>query len=322
MKNRVAIATLFSTVLFIAPVWGCSEADDKLPIKEDDKIQPVDSTQYKVTPSNAEIPSYDGYKLVWNDEFNINGRPSAEWTYEHGFQRNEELQWYQEDNASVKDGCLVIEGRKEQVKNPNYEQGSSEWRKNRPYAEYTSSCITTEKSHSFMYGRFEVRAKIPAFSGAWPAIWLLGNKWTWPLNGEIDIMEYYIKNGRPSILANACWGSDKEYKAIWDESVTPFSHFTAKDAQWADKYHVWRMDWDEKFIRLYLDDELLNEIDLSQTTNQGWQDNRENPFNTKSEGFGDYILLNMAMGSNGGEIDLTKLPMLYKVDYVRVYQKR
>jgi beta-glucanase (GH16 family) len=45
--------------------------------------------------------------------------------------------------------------------------------------------------------RFEVRAKIPVASGAWSAIWLLGNKWEWPQNGEIDMMEYYIKDGKP-----------------------------------------------------------------------------------------------------------------------------
>ncbi|RHN96148.1 hypothetical protein DW657_07570 [Prevotella sp. AM23-5] len=46
----------------------------------------------------------------------------------------------------------------------------------------------------------------------------------------------------------------------------PFTHFTDRDAQWADKFHVWRMDWNEQSIRLYLDDELLNEIGSTATT--------------------------------------------------------
>ena len=260
------------------------------------------------------------YHLVWSDEFDVDGRPSKDWTYERGFVRNQELQWYQAENTSVKDGCLVIEGRREHRRNPNYQAGSSDWRKNREFIEYTSSSLTTRLSFQFLYGRVEVRAKIPVVSGSWPAIWLLGNKWEWPQNGEIDMMEYYIKDGQPSILANACWGSTERWKSVWDSVVTPFNHFMEKDPDWADKFHIWRMDWDKDFIRLYLDDELLNEIDLSQTINGGYQGNHENPFSNAIPGFKHYLLLNLALGSNGGDPAITQFPLRYLIDYVRVYQ--
>lgn len=266
----------------------------------------------------AAVTQYPGYRLVWHDEFDTDGKPGSQWNYEQGFVRNEELQWYQKDNASVSGGCLVIEGRRERVKNPNYKRRSKDWRENRRYAEFTSSCLTTSESFSFQYGRMEVRAKLPAVSGAWPAIWLLGDKWEWPNNGEIDIMEYYIKNGEPSILANACWGDTLQNVAVWNSSVTPFSHFTARDKDWACKFHVWRMDWDEHFIRLYLDGELLNAIDLSLTVNRGYKGNTSNPFT--AEGVNAYILLNLAIGSSGGEPLLAAFPLHYCVDYVRVYQ--
>lgn len=262
----------------------------------------------------------ESLRLVWSDEFEVDGRPSRDWTYEQGFLRNHEAQWYQSQNAFVKDGCLVIEGRREHRRNPNYVTGSNDWRTNREFIEYTSSCLTTQLSQQFLYGRFEIRAKIPTATGAWPAIWLLGNKWEWPQNGEIDIMEYYIKNGQPSILANACWGSDQRWNAVWDSSVIPFTHFTDKDPQWADKFHIWRMDWDKHFIRIYLDDELLNEIDLSKTQNGGYDGNYENPFANHVPGFKHYLLLNLALGSNGGEPDITQFPLRYYIDYVRVYQ--
>jgi len=261
-----------------------------------------------------------GMRLVWSDEFDTDGRPSKDWTYEQGFQRNQEAQWYQRQNAYVKDGCLVIEGRREHRRNPNYMAGSNDWRTNREFIEYTSSSLTTRLSQQFLYGRFEIRAKIPTATGAWPAIWLLGNKWEWPQNGEIDIMEYYIKNGKPSILANACWGSDQRWNAVWDSEVIPFTHFTDKDPEWADKFHVWRMDWDEHYIRIYLDDELLNEIDLSKTQNGGYGGNRENPFANRVPGFKHYLLLNLALGGNGGEPDISQFPLRYYIDYVRVYQ--
>ena len=259
-------------------------------------------------------------RLVWSDEFEEDGRPSKDWTFERGFVRNQELQWYQSQNAYVKDGCLVIEGRKEHRKNPLYEAGSKDWRRNREFIEYTSSSLTTRLGFQFMYGRVEVRAKIPIASGSWPAIWLLGNKWEWPQNGEIDMMEYYIKDGVPSILANACWGSTERWKAVWDSVVIPFTHFAEKDPDWANQFHIWRMDWDKDFIRLYLDDELLNEIDLSQTINGGYDGNHENPFSNTIPGFKHYLLLNLALGSNGGVPDDSQFPLRYFIDYVRVYQ--
>ena len=273
-----------------------------------------------VSVLGASAQAQKEYQLVWSDEFDVDGEPSTEWSYEYGFQRNEELQWYQSQNAKVKDGCLVIEAKKDFLINPHYEAGSSDWRKNREFIRYTSSCLTTRFSQQFLYGRFEIRAKIPVASGAWPAIWLLGNKWEWPNNGEIDVMEYYIKDGQPSILANACWGSTKKWKAIWDSAVIPFTHFTEKDPYWADKFHIWRMDWDKEFIRIYLDDELLNEIDLSKTFNEGYDGNHENPFANDVVGFKHYLLLNLAIGSNGGDPDDSQFPLRYYIDYVRVYQ--
>ena len=259
---------------------------------------------------------------MWQDEFDKDGRPAAHWTYEHGFVRNRELQWYQPDNAIVKDGMLVIEGRKEVVANPQYEMGSDDWRRNRKQAEYTSACLTTRESFRFKYGRVEVRAMIPTASGSWPAIWLLGNQWGWPSCGEIDMMEYYISNGLPSILANACWDSGRRGAPAWDSVVALLTHFTQRDTDWAKKFHIWRMDWDELFIRLYLDDELLNTIDLSQTLNKGGRGRGENPFSNEIEGFGMYLLLNLAIGENGGTPDDGQFPLRYLIDYVRVYAQQ
>lgn len=134
------------------------------------------------------------------------------WNYEQGYVRNEEAQWYQPDNAVCKGGFLVIEARKERNRqNPLYIPGSNDWRKEREFIEYTSSSVTTAGKKEFLYGRFEVRARIPVAKGAWPAIWTLGSNMEWPSCGEIDIMEYYQIKGVPHILANAAWGTDKQW---------------------------------------------------------------------------------------------------------------
>lgn len=260
---------------------------------------------------------YEGWDLVWHDEFNKDGVPdSAFWSFEEGFVRNKELQWYQAGNAVCKDGVLIIEGRKERMKNPDYDSESSSWRTNREFAEYTSASIRTRGKQEFLYGRFEMRAKIPVVSGAWPAFWTLGTQNSWPSCGEIDIMEYYRIGGEPHILANAAWGAKRGDVPEWNSAKLPYSKFTAKDIDWAGKFHIWRMDWDQEFIRLYLDDELLNEIPLSNTVN-GSVGKFINPFKTPH-----FILLNLAMGGNGGEVNEDLLPMRYEIDYVRVYQKK
>lgn len=245
------------------------------------------------------------WKLVWADEFNGTGAPDpAKWGFERGFVRNQELQWYQPDNATLGDGLLTIEARRSHLANPNYVPGSADWKKNRMFAGYTSAALETRGLHQWLYGRFEARARIDPALGLWPAIWFLGYG-PWPGNGEIDLMEFY----RHTVLANLAWGTGR---GTWHAVQTPLAEFTKRDPEWADKLHVWRMDWDERWIRLYLDGRLLNETDLSGTVNPGGQ----NPFHQPH-----FIILNLAIGSTGGDPSSLGFPRKFEVDYVRVYQK-
>ena len=248
-------------------------------------------------------------RLVWADEFEETGRPSeANWTYERGFVRNQELQWYQPDNARCEGGLLVIEGRRERTPNPHYRAGSQNWKENREFAEYTSSSLTTRGLHSWLYGRLEMRAKIDTRPGLWPAFWTLGVSGEWPSNGEIDIMEYY----RGMLLANVAWATAKRWTPKWDSVRKPIRDLG--DPQWPKRFHVWRMDWDRNSIRLFVDELLLNETDLTTTINADRE--KKNPFHQPH-----YILLNLAIGgSAGGDPSQTRFPARYEIDYVRVYQ--
>lgn len=263
--------------------------------------------------SDDQIIVPEGYELVWNDEFDIDGKPDEEsWSYEIGLKRNNELQYYQPENVKIKNGLLVIEGKQENIKNEAFDSESKDWRKNQEYAQYSSASINTKGKRSFLYGIIEVRAKIDTALGMWPAIWTLGETQSWPANGEIDIMEYYLVKGKGTILANAAWASSNK-RAAWDEAKIPIEKFLEKDPNWVNEFHVWKMDWNEEYIRLYLDEELLNEVDLTKTINpDGF-----NPFQQPH-----YILLNLAIGSNGGDPASTQFPKEYLVDYVRVFQKK
>lgn len=258
----------------------------------------------------------DSWKLIWHDEFEspINW---TVWQSEHGFVRNHEDQWYQSNNAFTKDGLLIIEARRDSIVNPRYKDGSNGWKNKRQYARYSSASINTNKSFSFQYGQMEVRARIPAVEGAWPAIWTLGKDMQWPSCGECDVMEFYHIGGKPYILANAAWGNDRRYDAVWKSKKVPFSHFLGKDTWWAMRFHIWLMDWTESYIRIYLDGELINDIDLTKTVN-GSIGNNTNPFHAPH-----YILLNLVLGGdNGGRILDDTFPIRYEIDYVRVWQKK
>lgn len=242
--------------------------------------------------------SPDDYCLVWSDEFNVDGAPnSANWKYEQGCSiRNGEAQYYtnnRRENARVENGRLIIEARKETMEGCNY----------------TSASLITSGKVTYKYGRFEMRAKIDARKGSWPAFWTLGTSGEWPSNGEIDIMEFY--NSR--IHANVAWGTETRWSAKWDSQNKLVSEM---GANWANDYHVWRMEWTPEFINLYVDDYLMNSTDLGQTIN-GSISNIRNPFQQTH-----YIVINQAIGgNNGGDPAGTTFPIRYEIDYVRVYQK-
>ncbi|MEJ8819170.1 glycoside hydrolase family 16 protein [Lacibacter sp. H407] len=255
-------------------------------------------------------PKTKTYQLVWQDDFTTNGPPdSLKWRFEHGFLRNEEAQWYQRENAVCENGQLVITGNKERKPNPNYVAGSTDWKTKREFIEYTSASVVMQKEHAFQYGKMEVRARIDAQTGLWPAIWTLGTFGEWPSNGEVDVMEYYDEK----ILANFAYGSATRWQAIWDGASKSVASFGG--ALWANQFHIWTLEWDESMMRILLDGQLMNSIDLNQTFNKI---DGKNPFRQPH-----YLLLNLAMGGNsGGSLANTILPSKYMIDYVRIYQKQ
>jgi beta-glucanase (GH16 family) len=252
-----------------------------------------------------------GWELVWADEFDVDGRPNpSNWTYETGFVRNEELQWYQPENAICANGRLVITARRERVANPHHRPDAAEWAKSRPHADYTSASLMTKGLHQWRYGRFEMRARIDTRAGLWPVFWTLGVSGDWPHCGEIDIMEYY----RETLLANAFWGSKQKWVPVSSINRFPLDRFN--DAAWSTRFHVWRMDWGEQRIQIFIDDTPLCEIDLNQTHNEDQAG--ENPLRQPH-----YLLLSLAVGgTQGGDPAMTEFPANFEVDYVRVFRRR
>jgi beta-glucanase (GH16 family) len=203
--------------------------------------------------------STNDWKLVWHDEFDTNGPPDpANWNYEYGFVRNNELQWYQPENACCTNGLLIIEARQEHKRSPSFVTNSTNWKTSREWIDYTSASITSRRLREFKYGKFEMRARIDTRLGSWPAFWTLGTNVTdigWPACGEVDIMEFYTGK----VLANIGCGLDGKIK--WSSVKKPVAELGG-DA-WSKEFHIWTMEWDEKKIDLWLDGKLMNHLDLA-----------------------------------------------------------
>lgn len=254
------------------------------------------------------------WKLVWCDEFDYQGLPdSTKWTYEQGFVRNMELQYYtheRKENARVQNGMLVLETRKESYLNAAYnvQAGETDWRRKNQYAEYTSASVTTQGKAGWRYGKIEVRAKLPTGKGMWPAIWMLGTNITdvgWPACGEIDIMENVGFN--PDLIhANV---HTEKYNHVKGNNKGS----AIKVPQPHESLHIYAIEWDAKKIDFFIDDQKYFTYVNEGSGVEVW------PFD---QAF--YLILNIAFGGSWGSqegIDEQILPQRMYVDYVRVYQR-
>lgn len=233
---------------------------------------------------------------VWSDEFDYTGLPdNTKWGYDigGGGWGNNELEYYTNslENAAVANGKLTITARKEVKENRNY----------------TSARLVTRGKGDFLYGRFEIKAKLPAGKGTWPAIWMLPTDWAygdWPKSGEIDIMEHV---GYDQDVVHISAHTEAYYFRIGTQKTS-----TKKILNASTEYHLYRMDWTPYALRGYIDDQLI-----FQFVNEGkgytvW------PFDKKF-----HLLLNIAVGGDWGGaqgIDESIYPVAMDVDYVRVYK--
>jgi beta-glucanase (GH16 family) len=250
------------------------------------------------------------WKLVWSEEFNQAGLPdNRSWIYETGYIRNNELQFYtkaRKENARVEDGFLTIEGRKEQFPNPGYRPGAdAKDRRRAQFAEYTAASINTFSKVSFLYGRLEVRARLPQGKGVWPAIWMMGtnhNQAGWPKCGEIDIMEFVGKEPG-KVHATVHYFGDGKHQQMGSA--------LAVQKPWED-FHLYAVEWNSDRMDFYFDQQKYFTFPLDKAGS-----GPDNPFRKPH-----FLMVNLALGGAwGGPMDDAVLPQKFQVDYVRFYQE-
>jgi len=237
------------------------------------------------------------WDLVWADEFDKGPAPDEKnWSYETGYIRNSEAQFYTRDrreNARVESGKLVIEARKD-----NFD--------GKPIS---SASLHTRGKRPMLYGRIEVRAKIPTGRGTWPAIWTLGENIRqvgWPKCGEIDIMENVGFD--PQIIhANIHTGTYNHMIG------TGKGNRIDAGKPW-EKFHVYAVEWWPDRMEFFMDETRYLVFKKEMEDDGVW------PFDKPQ-----YLILNLAIGGAWGGskgVDESILPLKYEIDYVRYYKAR
>lgn len=238
------------------------------------------------------------WELVWDEEFDYTGLPdSTKWSYDTkgnatGWGNNEAQHYTAADssNAWVKDGILTITALKEQMEGK----------------EFTSARLITKEKGDWLYGRFEICAKLPTGRGTWPAIWMLPTDWEyggWPDSGEIDIMEN-VGYDPDTILATA---HTQKYNHVVGTQTSGKLYIPTSYKE----FHVYSLEWDENEWRAYIDNVHYYTHTNEKEGFEGW------PFDKRF-----HLILNLAIGGNWGGskgVDDTLLPHRFEIDYVRVY---
>ena len=264
-----------------------------------DKPVEIKATVSYESNAGSQDLSYDGYTLMWRDEFSGSSLNRDDWNVElhaPGWV-NEELQAYvdSEENIYVKDGNLVIKP----VKNGN---------------SYTSGRVNTMDKHDYKYGLFEARVKVPSGKGYLPAFWLMPTDENlygqWPRCGEIDAMEVMGQDTK-KVYGTIHYGNPHA-----ESQGTK----TLTEGDFSEEYHVFDVEWEPGVIRWYVDGMLYHEENdwYSTTKGQGTV-SYPAPFDQKF-----YVILNLAIGGKWvGYPDSTTTyeNQEYDIDYVRVYQK-
>ena len=160
--------------------------------------------------------------------------------------------------------------------------------------EWASGILTTKPSFSQEYGYFDVRAKLPAGQGFWPAFWLMPENGSWP--PELDVMEDL--GGNPNTVYMTSH-SDATGTHTYLQSAAPVSGTTTS-------FHDYGVLWTPT--------ELVWYIDGNEVAEQATPSDMHTPM---------YMLLNLGVGDStawgGGPNGSTPTSATMQVDYVHAY---
>lgn len=173
------------------------------------------------------------------------------------------------------------------------------------YGWYVLPMISTLDKRSFLYGKFEIRAKCPVEQGAWPAIWLAVCDLDSMNYGEIDVLEYAHCFEQKYYQANVHCVTQQEGKEL--RKTHPQKVETR-----VDDWHVYTLEWYPDKLVFFLDSEEVHRVNKDECSN--W------PFDQRY-----YLIFNVSFAVGWGATcgyDPKALPLEMLVDWVKYYPLR
>lgn len=253
--------------------------------------KPWSSIRTLIKPTKA---THNPWQMSWSEEFNDNVIDPKYWSLQEGagIWGNKELQCYtpRPDNCYVSDGKLIIQALREDFQ----------------ASKYTSARITTKDKMDFLYGKIEIRAKLPAGKGIFPAFWLLpreDNYHNRHKNGELDIME--MLGHEPNIIYGV---AHFDKKKAFKTSKT----FDRRDIDFSQDFHRFALEWSPHKLKWLVDDNLYYSLDLDKHFDENYS-----PFKHRF-----FLIMNLAIGGSwpGSPSQETRFPAVMEIDYLRYYK--
>jgi beta-glucanase (GH16 family) len=333
-----SLTTLFLSASFAALIGCGGSSDGGSKSSAAVSSAPVSSAETSSSLASSSANSSSSaptWELVWSDEFEGTTIDPTKWQHEKNCWGggNNEQQCYTDrlENSFVADGYLHIVAQREDFTGSDSAEGESPTTKTLPY---TSARLRTKNLQEWTFGRFEIRAKLPYGQGTWPAIWMLptnspyGN---WAASGEIDIMEAVnLKTVTGNNPPESRVHGTLHYGRAWPGNVNAGAEYTLPgNANPADDFHTYAIEWEEGEIRWYVDN-----VHFATQRDTGWyaqyvQDGvlKDAPVGAPFDRFSKFhLLLNLAVGGNWAGtvnntgVDESVFPQKMLVDFVRVYQ--
>lgn len=317
--------TMLAYLCLVAMLCGCGSQTN---VATSSSSAPSSaSSQASSVANGCEEQTASGYCLIWQDEFDALAIDASRWSFEkncYGGGNNERQCYVDEpDNAWVDGEYLHIKAIAEAAVGPalNDDDPAYDPADTSGSGDFTSARLRSKDKGDWRYGRFEVRAKMPAGQGTWPAVWMLPTDWVfggWALSGEIDIVEAVnlTVGGEDQIHGTLHYGGS------WPDNVYSGAAYSLADgSNPADDFHVYAVEWEEGEIRWYVDDD-----HYATQTQEAWYsaaapEQAAAPFNQSF-----HLILNLAVGGdwaaqvNDTGVDISAFPQELVVDYVRVYE--
>lgn len=263
----------------------------------------------------------DNMELEWSEEFNGESLDETVWNYQPETKhRNEQESAYKNDNVTLQNGNLIITAKKGDVVcgcDMTEEEHLEKYSHSKTY-EYSAGGIDTQNKKLFSKGLIETSVKCPTGSGTWCSVWMCGvdpddGLPHWPWTGEIDIIEYLGKSNTEEFSSLHYYPvSAGGYESGYDASkkmVAGGLRYQLPQGNFNDGFHTVGMMWTETSIDFYVDDVVVNKIDISGENFYAFRD------------YEFYFMVTFPLGgTSAGSIDNTVLPQNFEVDYIRSYQ--